>query len=100
MGGSGSVGVKFSQVSSIVSRSCASCHSNFQSYGTLTSHQVSACGGDKLVTANDSAHSALLELVLGQCSILMPRGCSRAPCFSTTDIQTITDWINEGAPNN
>jgi hypothetical protein len=100
--GGGSVGtVKFSQVSAVVSRTCGNCHSSFRNYSTLTTHAVSRCGGDTLVKANDPANSAILELVQGMCgSFLMPRGCSRAPCISTADIQTITTWVNEGARNN
>jgi hypothetical protein len=101
-GGGGPVGtVKFSQVSTIVSRTCGGCHSSFRNYNSLTTHSVSRCGGDTLIKANDPANSAILELVQGMCgSFLMPRGCSRAPCIPTADIQTITTWVNEGALNN
>jgi hypothetical protein len=101
-GGGGPVGtVTFSQVSAVVSRNCGNCHSSFRNYSTLTTHAVSRCGGDTLVKANDAANSAILELVQGMCgSFLMPRGCSKAPCISAADIQTITTWVNEGARNN
>jgi hypothetical protein len=81
---------------------CANCHRNFADYNTLTTHSVSRCGNDKLATAGDPANSAFLELVQGtNCGgFLMPRGCSRTPCISAADIQTFTDWINAGAPNN
>jgi hypothetical protein len=60
---------------------------------------VRQCGGDKLVTTNDTANSALLELPLGQCTnFLMPRTCTKAPCLMQADLDTITAWIQAGAP--
>jgi hypothetical protein len=100
-GGSGVGGPSFATVSALVKKNCGSCHSNFSSYSTLTSHTVSRCGSDTLAKANDPANSAFLELVSGQCNgYLMPRGCSKAPCISQADITTFTDWINAGAPMN
>jgi hypothetical protein len=97
----GVVGPKFSQISSIVQRSCASCHRSFTAYATLTTHAVSRCGNDMLAKPNDPANSAFLELVLGQCGgYLMPRGCAKAPCIAQADIDTFTAWINAGAPSN
>jgi len=87
-------------VKAIVQRNCASCHSSFTSYATFTSHRANPCGGDSLAQAGDPANSAFLELVQGQCSTLMPRGCKTAPCISAADIQTVTDWVKAGAPNN
>ncbi len=85
----------------IVQRDCVSCHGSFANYNTLTTHAVSRCGGDTLAKANDPANSAFLELVQGQCGgFLMPRGCTKAPCISATDMQTFTSWIAAGAPNN
>jgi hypothetical protein len=98
---SGVVGPKFSQISSIVQRSCANCHRSFTSYNTLTTHAVNRCGSDVLAKPNDPANSAFLELVLGKCgTFLMPRGCNRAPCIAQADIDTFTAWINAGAPSN
>lgn len=92
----------FTQVKAIIQTRCSTCHSNFTTYNTLMTHTVGQCGNDKLAKANDPANSAFLELVQGQgCGgYLMPRGCSSAPCISSADIQTFTNWINAGAPNN
>lgn len=98
--GTGAGGVTFTQVKAIVQRNCGSCHANFTSYATFTTHQANPCGNDALAKANDPANSSFLELVQGQCSLLMPKGCSKAPCISASDIQTVTAWINAGAPNN
>jgi hypothetical protein len=102
MGGMSDSGitVPFATVSNIVGRSCGRCHSSFRNYSTLTTRTVSRCGGDTLAKAFDPANSAVLELVTGKCTILMPRGCSRAPCIPQSDIDTLTRWINEGARNN
>jgi len=99
MGGSGTT-VPFADVSNIVARNCGRCHSTFRNYSTLTTRSVSRCGGDTLARAFDPANSAILELVTGKCSILMPRGCSRTPCIAQSDIDTLTRWINDGAKNN
>jgi hypothetical protein len=87
-------------VKAIIQRNCGNCHGSFTSFATFTSHRANPCGGDALATANDPANSAFLELVQGQCSILMPRGCRTTPCIAAADIQTVTSWINAGAPNN
>jgi hypothetical protein len=87
-------------VKAIIQRNCGNCHASFTSYATFTSHKASQCGNDALATASDPANSAFLELVQGQCSILMPRGCRTTPCIAAADIQTVTSWINAGAPNN
>lgn len=91
----------FTQVRAIVQRYCGNCHGTFPNYATFTSHSVAQCGGDTLAVSNDPANSAFLELVQGRCgAFLMPRGCTSAPCIATSDIQTVTTWVNEGALNN
>jgi hypothetical protein len=30
----------------------------------------------------------------------MPQRCSSNPCIPQQDLDTVTAWINEGAPNN
>ena len=68
-------------------------------YTTLTSTAVPECGNDRLVTAGDTANSAILQLVNGQCEdLLMPATCDVAPCLEAPDMKTISDWIAAGAP--
>ena len=111
VGGSGS-SVAFSQVGAILQAQCgtSSCHGGKQSpnltntnlstlYTTLTSTTVRQCGSDHLVTKNDTANSALLELPQGTCTnFIMPRGCTSTPCLKSADMTTITNWILAGAP--
>jgi len=88
-------------VRAIVQRNCGGCHGGFSTYATFTTHRVGNCGNDTLAKANDTANSAFLELVQGQCGgFLMPRGCNTAPCISAADIRTVTSWVNAGALNN
>ncbi len=110
-GGAGS-SVAFSQVAAIIQTNCgaSNCHGGRQGptltssnlttlYNTLTSTTVRQCGSDHLVTKNDTANSALLELPQGTCSnFIMPQGCTKTPCLAAADITTITNWINAGAP--
>lgn len=111
VGGAGS-SVAFSQVAAIVQAQCgkSTCHGGRQTpsltssnlttlYNTLTSTTVRQCGSDHLVTKNDTANSALLELPQGTCSnFIMPQGCTKTPCLASADMTTITNWINAGAP--
>jgi hypothetical protein len=98
-GGGNASAPTFTQVKAIIQRNCGACHAAFTSYATFTTHQAGPCGGDTLASADDPANSAFLELVQGRCTILMPRGCTTAPCIAAADIQTVTAWINAGAPN-
>ena len=99
----------FAAVTAIITRTCATatCHGGRRSpnlsaanlYTTLTSTAVSECGNDRLVTAGDTANSALLQLVNGQCEgLLMPATCDAPPCLEAPDMKTISDWIAAGAP--
>lgn len=68
-------------------------------YTTLTSTAVRQCGNDRLVTPGDTANSAILELVNGQCgNLLMPENCMSAPCLGAGDQMIISSWIAAGAP--
>ena len=110
VGGAGSVA--FSQVAAIIQAQCgkSTCHGGRENpnltstnlttlYNTLTSTTVRQCGSDHLVTKNDTANSALLELPQGKCSnFIMPQGCTTTPCLASADLTTITNWINAGAP--
>jgi len=68
-------------------------------YTTLTSTSVRQCGNDRLVTPGDTANSAILELVNGQCgNLLMPESCMEAPCLGPAEQMIISSWIAAGAP--
>ncbi|HTQ04015.1 MAG TPA: hypothetical protein VMI54_09165, partial [Polyangiaceae bacterium] len=102
----------FTAVAAVFQSNCGSstCHGGRQNpnltssnlttlYNTITSTAVSQCGNDKLVTKNDTANSAVLELVQHQCgTFIMPRGCTQNPCLSQADMTTLTNWITAGAP--
>jgi hypothetical protein len=99
----------FAAVTAIITRTCATamCHGGRRNpnlsaanlYTTLTSTAVSECGNDRLVTAGDTANSAILQLVNGQCGeLLMPATCDAPPCLAAADTKTISDWIAAGAP--
>jgi hypothetical protein len=104
--------VPFSQVAAIIQAQCgkSTCHGGRENpnltntnlttlYNTLTGTTVRQCGSDHLVTKNDTANSALLELPQGQCgNFIMPQGCTKTPCLQAADLTTITNWINAGAP--
>jgi hypothetical protein len=111
MAGAGAAGAPsaFAAVSAIITRSCAAatCHGGRRNpnlsatnlYTTLTSTAVRECGNDRLVTPGDTANSAVLQLVNGQCgNFLMPATCDVAPCLAAADTKTISDWIAAGAP--
>lgn len=55
------------------------------------------CAGDNRVDPRDADGSALIKRLRGTCGQLMPLG---GPALSSTQIQLISDWINEGANNN
>jgi hypothetical protein len=61
----------------------------------------SMCAGKTYVVAGSPSTSLLLEKVGGHptCGGPMPMGSAYAP-LNTTEIQTISDWITAGAPNN
>ena len=115
MGTGGSAGASSSQftaVAAIIQTQCGSsgCHGGRQGptltnsnlstlYSTLTNTTVRQCSNNPLVTKNDTTKSALVELPQGQCSnFIMPQTCTKAPCLSSSDMSTITNWITAGAP--
>lgn len=111
MTGSGGAS-SFTAVAAIFQAQCgkSSCHGGRQNpnlsssnlttlYSNLTNTAVRQCGSDHLVTKNDPANSAVLELAQHQCgSFVMPDGCTSNPCLSAADMTTLTNWITAGAP--
>jgi hypothetical protein len=61
----------------------------------------SMCAGKTYVVAGSPSTSLLLEKVSGHpsCGGPMPMGSTYAP-LNATEVQTISDWITAGAPNN
>jgi hypothetical protein len=81
----------------IFQANCANCHGDFrQSAGlNLTSTEgVMSAVSAGAITAGNADNSRLVRAIA---SGRMPRG--GAP-LNQQDIQTITNWVNEGAPNN
>jgi mono/diheme cytochrome c family protein len=74
---------------------CSGCHgTNRQAAGLDFSSYSSLMNGRPVVVPNDPNNSELLQVVIAG---IMPRGGNS---LSDQQIQTITDWINAGAPNN
>jgi hypothetical protein len=64
---------------------------------------VDECGGARLVVPGDPQGSAIIRLVNRQCTkdgmpFYMPDDCERNPCLPSSQIRTITGWIQAGAP--
>jgi hypothetical protein len=102
----------FARVSSMLGKNCGivGCHADKQTphfvpgpmlYQTLTGPNtvLAACDYTKFVEAGDPSKSALVRLMNRQCdSFTMPPSCTKTPCISATDLQTLSDWIQAGAP--
>lgn len=90
------------QVQPIFTSNCGSCHGssgnvNLSSYSALM-NSVGSNYGNNVVVAGDANASGLVDKVEPN-----PQHGSRMPIggsLTTTEIQTIRTWINEGANNN
>jgi len=91
-----SSGVSFSRdVLPIFQANCIGCHgADRQAAGLDLSNYASIMNTSPAIVPNDPNNSAVLQAVIQG---LMPRG---GQPLSQQEIQTITDWINAGAPNN
>jgi len=110
--GAGGSSAAFTQVATMLGKNCgiAGCHADKQSphftpgpqlYETLTGPNtvLAACDYTKMVEAGDPANSALVRLMNRKCgSFTMPPSCKKTPCLSETDLKTLSDWIQAGAP--
>ena len=113
--GSGAgVGVTFGQISTLIPGTCGGteCHTGTQElslrndaglYRRLLDTAVSECGGAHLVVPGNPQGSAIIQLVNRRCTkrgmpFYMPKDCTRNPCLPASQIQTITNWIQAGAP--
>jgi hypothetical protein len=117
-GGSSNVTpVTWQEMSFTINDGCAKskCHNGAQDppllaipamtqYMVLTTHPITFCGtATRLVVPGNTANSAILKLVNGECLLdgspfLMPADCTQAPCLPPAQITTITNWIMSGAP--
>jgi hypothetical protein len=107
----------FTTVSSLLNTTCgvSTCHgtgvgahmptltnTNPQTLHTnLTTFMVPECGNKPLVDPGDPTNSAIISLVNKDCGqLFMPASCSPQmdPCIPQADIDTLTDWIEGGAP--
>ena len=88
--------------------SCDGCHSQLFTYSNLVNAGATTLGGScytggtpawNRVVPNNTTASLLYRKLLSSvpCGVRMPQG---GPFWSTTDIDKIADWINDGAPNN
>ena len=86
----------------LVDKGCIGCHSsgplNFSSYSSLI-NSVGSNYGSQIVVAGDADASGLVDKIEPN-----PQSGSRMPTtgdyLSTTQIQNIRNWINQGAQNN
>jgi hypothetical protein len=62
----------------------------------------SACSPNVMVRPGDPAHSDLVSALTGSgvCASFIPPMPQYAAALSSTEIQTLREWICEGAPNN
>lgn len=95
----GAAAVSFSaDVLPIFSERCQRCHGGSQAYRgiDLRSYDSVLAGSSSgpIVIPGSSATSRLVEVIV---SGRMPQGGPRLP---DTEIQTITTWVDEGAPDN
>ncbi|MCU0485092.1 MAG: hypothetical protein MUC85_03180 [Anaerolineales bacterium] len=87
--------VSFSQdVLPIFEEYCTKCHGDTRQRGGVALHNYSAVQASDVIVAQDSAKSLLVSvLVSGE----MP---DDGPALDAGLIQTISDWIDAGAPDN
>ncbi len=93
------------EVQTILSKNCSECHTpgkpGFEASGLDTTSYASLMKGGKfgsLVKPGDAFTSALNMLVEGRAhpSIRMPHGKEKLPA---ADIETLKNWVNQGAKN-
>lgn len=65
---------------------------------TSTNTVVAECDGLPLVAPGDPDGSALIRLTTRKCGKLaMPNGCTSSPCIPLGYIDTLGEWIRNGA---
>ena len=92
-------GVSFSaDVFPILQSRCINCHGGdrIEAELVMRSYEDLMAGGESglVITVGDSANSLLVQLVS---ELKMPK---RGPKLTPIQIQTITDWVDQGALNN
>ena len=82
----------------IIQSRCVSCHGGdrIEEGLLMRSHAEIIAGSDNgpVISPGDAANSLLVELVATQ---KMPK---RGPKLTPPQVQVITDWVNQGAPDN
>ena len=110
--GSGGSSAAFTQVSALLGKNCgiSGCHADKQTphfvpgpmlYATLTGPNtvLAACDYTKLVEPGDPSKSALVRLMNRKCgTFTMPPSCNKTTCLSAADLDTLSAWIQLGAP--
>ena len=98
--GSGLPLVSFaSDVQPVLSSNCGSCHGGSGGL-TVTSYASLMAGNSNngpVISPGDGTNSVLVRRLRAQGGSLMPQG---GPALSATTIQSISDWIDQGALNN
>ena len=92
-------GVSFAaDVFPIIQSRCINCHGGDRTEGDLVlrSYEDLMAGGEhgQVVIPGDAENSLLVQLIT---ELKMPK---RGPKLTPVQIQTITDWVNQGANNN
>lgn len=82
----------------IIESRCINCHGGERTEKGLSLKTYSAlmAGSENglVVAPGDATHSKLVELIINQ---KMPK---RGPKLTPLQVETITDWVNQGAPDN
>jgi hypothetical protein len=99
-------------MSAVLTKNCAltGCHADKQTphftadsglYARLTAADtvLAECNYKKLIVPGDSKNSAIVSLLSRECDgFVMPPSCNTTPCVTAAELKTISDWIDEGAP--
>lgn len=89
--------VSFSQdVQRIFNVSCVGCHSGAIKLNLKSAESYQALMTGNYVIANDAANSKLVKSLKGEGMAIMPPSGG----LSASDINTVIQWINEGALKN
>lgn len=103
------VAPKFSEIqTNIFNQSCAfsGCHVSGSVSPNLSGNSYSnifnkaSSTGKDYIEPNDLANSYLLQKIIGSSGINGSRMPLRASALSQTQIDALSDWINDGAQNN
>ena len=115
-GGAGGGTATFADVTALFAANCVSCHdgtahTDLRASGLysriVNQNATKSCTTQKLIVPNSPSTSLISNKIkgtnLGGCGVRMPNGCSTTSsnpraCLTTTQIATVDNWINAGAP--